>query len=240
VVLENLHGFERLKEQHRLAALGTMSAGLAHEIRNPLAGIKGAAQVLARGSFDPEERELLDVILAEVERLDVVVRQFLDYARPDEPGTERVDVRAVVAHVLALLRAQDLPPGLAIVEEIAPDLFVPGSTARLGQVVLNLARNAMEAMPGGGTLAVRVRQGAPLERAGSRPTVEIEVEDTGPGIAPEDLDKVFVPFFTGRPDGVGLGLAICRRIVEAHGGFIDLASQPGRGTRFTVRLPAAP
>ncbi len=240
LVLENLHGFERLKEQHRLAALGTMSAGLAHEIRNPLAGIKGAAQVLAQSGVGGEERELLDVILAEVDRLDVVVRQFLDYARPDDPATERVDVGQVVGHVLTLLKAQALPPDLEIREEAAPGLAVAGSGARLGQVVLNLARNAVEAMPRGGVLTVRTRPGAPLDRAGGRPGVEIEVEDTGSGIPPEDLDKVFVPFYTGRPDGIGLGLAICRRIVEAHGGFIDLASQPGHGTRFTVRLPSCP
>jgi two-component system, NtrC family, sensor histidine kinase HydH len=238
LVLENLHGFERLKEQHRLAALGTMSAGLAHEIRNPLAGIKGAAQVLAQSGLEGEERELLDVILAEVDRLDVVVRQFLDYARPDETESERVDVREVVAHVASLLRSQELPPDLEIRVETAADLVVAGSAARLGQVVLNLALNAVEAMPRGGVLTFRTRTGPPLDRIGGRPSVEIEVEDTGPGIAPEDLDKVFIPFFTSRPDGVGLGLAICRRIAEAHGGFIEVASQPGRGARFTVRLPS--
>ncbi|MBN1334526.1 MAG: hypothetical protein JXB39_01040 [Deltaproteobacteria bacterium] len=240
LVLENLHGFERLKEQHRLAALGTMSAGLAHEIRNPLAGIKGAAQVLTQSDLDGEERELLDVILSEVDRLDEVVRQFLDYARPDEPGTERVDTRQVVTRVLTLLRSQSLPPGLEIRDEATPGLYVSGNAARLEQVVLNLTRNAVEALPRGGVLTVRTRLGRPLDRTGGPPAVEIEVEDTGPGIPADDLDKVFIPFYTSRPDGVGLGLSICRRIVESHGGFVEVASEPGRGTRFSVRLAALP
>lgn len=239
VVLENLHDFEKLKEEHRLAGLGTMAAGLAHEIRNPLAGIKGAAQYLQTSREGPDA-EMVQVIIDEVDRLSIVVSQFLDYARPYQVHREEVAVGALVARVAGLLRAQALDD-VVVVEDVAPDLpAVEVDAPKLTQVLLNLGQNAVQAMRHGGTLTLHARVGALRDpKARRAPALEIAVEDTGVGIPAADLDKLFVPFFTTRHDGTGLGLAISRRIVHAHGGELDVASSPGRGSTFTVRVPLA-
>jgi signal transduction histidine kinase len=238
VILENLHGFEKLKEEHRLAALGTMAAGLAHEIRNPLAGIKGAAQYLQAGRQGPDA-EMVRIIVDEVDRLNQVVSQFLDYARPLQLNIEELDVASLVGNVVGVINAQGLPDGIALVEDhalVRPAL--PVDATKLKQVLLNLCQNALQAMHHGGTLTLHTRVGRLRDpKARYAPAMEVAVEDTGIGIAPEDLDKLFVPFFTTRHDGTGLGLAISRRIVQAHGGELDVSSIVGRGTTFTVRIP---
>ncbi len=235
VALTNVRSFEALEEQKRLAALGAMSAGLAHEIRNPLAGLKGAAQVLEGESLSGESQEMLQVIVDECERLDVVVSQFLDYARPFELRTEPQLLNALVTHAATLLRAQGLPTGVELVEDLGGDLpsqHLDGT--RITQVVLNLLQNAVQAMPDGGRLrCATVRR---VDRRG-REVVELQVQDTGEGIAEDDLEQLFVPFYTTKVGGTGLGLAICQRIVSAHGGEIDVQSTHGSGSTFIVRLP---
>jgi signal transduction histidine kinase len=235
-VLANVHGFEAIEEQKRLAVLGAMSAGLAHEIRNPLAGVKGAAQFLqGEHGISGEAWEMLGVIIHETDRLNVVVSEFLDYARPFELSRSAEDLGQVVVRALATLRAQGLPAGVELREELAPDLPVARIDAtRMGQVTLNLLHNAIQAMPNGGRLTVRTRRAR--DRNG-RALVELLVKDTGSGIAPAELEKLFVPFFTTKPQGTGLGLAICQRIVKAHGGEIDVVSVVGEGSTFSVRLP---
>ena len=230
-VLANIRDFEKLEEQHRLAALGAMAAGLAHEIRNPLAGIKGAAQFLEAEAVQGDAADMLSIIVDETNRLDLVVRQFLDYARPDTLTLTSDHANALATHISALIRAQGLPPGVDLVEDLAPDL--PACRLdrdRLTQVLLNLARNALQAMPGGGTLTLRTRQH-------SDAIIELAVIDTGEGIAPGTVARLFDPFFTTKRSGTGLGLAICERIVRAHGGTIEVTSAPGRGSVFAVRLP---
>jgi signal transduction histidine kinase len=236
VVLANVQSFAALEEQKRLAALGAMSAGLAHEIRNPLAGVKGAAQLLqGEQGLGDEAREMLKVIVDETDRLNDVVSQFLDYARPFELRLRDDLLNPVVSRALALVRAQGVPPNVTLVEELAEDLPVLELDAvRMAQVVLNLLQNALQAMPSGGTLTVRTRMGR--DRVGRR-QVEVHVVDTGPGIAQDAMERLFVPFFTTKADGTGLGLAICQRIVQAHGGEIDVGSVPGEGASFVVRLP---
>ena len=237
-VLANVRSFEAMEEQKRLAALGAMSAGLAHEIRNPLAGLKGAAQVLQSDELPEDSQEMLQVIVDEAERLDVVVSQFLDYARPFELHARDEVLNALVTHAATLLRAQGLPEGVVLEEDLSgelPPLRVDAT--RITQVVLNLLHNAVQAMPEGGVLtvrtAVRIQR---TERAGTR-TAELVVKDTGVGIEPEVMDQLFVPFYTTKPAGTGLGLAICERIVRAHHGELDVASVPGEGTTVTLRLP---
>lgn len=236
VLLANVLSFAALEEQKRLAALGAMSAGLAHEIRNPLAGVKGAAQLLqGENALSGESRDMLQIIVDETDRLNDVVSQFLDYARPFELRLAEGDINPVVVRALALVRAQGLPDGLTLVEELGTALpSVQLDAVRASQVVLNLLQNALQAMPNGGTLTVRSRVGR--DRNGTR-NVEIHVADTGAGIADEVMEQLFVPFFTTKQDGTGLGLAICQRIVQAHGGEIDVWSVPGQGTSFVVRLP---
>lgn len=243
LVLETLSGFDAIKEQHRLAALGTMAAGLAHEIRNPLAGIKGAAQYLqslpAEGGAKRHQDEFLDIIVTEVDRLNAVVTGFLDYARHLELRRERVDVNVLVLQVNQLVRAGGLPPGIRLREELGgalPTLDADGD--KLRQVLLNLLRNAVQAVGHEGTVVVSTRRGQLRLRSGAwSSAVEVVVADDGPGIPKENRDKLFIPFFTTKDTGTGLGLAISQRIARAHEGELEVESRPGEGSRFIVRLP---
>lgn len=239
LVLENIQSFDRLKEEHRLSALGTMAAGLAHEIRNPLAGIRGAAQFL-ESTRSGDDAEMVRVIVEETDRLNRIVAQFLDYARELRLHPESISPAELVSSTVRALLAQGVPSQVRVVEDVAENLPpLVADAVNLRQVLLNLGLNAIQAMSAGGTLHLRVRRGV-ISGGGRGRTeaVEFVVEDTGPGIAAEDVDKLFVPFFTTRHDGTGLGLAISQRIVQAHHGEIDVRSIVGQGTRFFVRLPA--
>jgi signal transduction histidine kinase len=240
---ENARVFEHQRERDRLAALGEMAAGLAHEIRNPLGAIKGAAQFLQPEAADQESAEILRVIVEETDRLNHVVDQFLGYARPFKAQLKATDVNKVVEHSLKLVAADLEKHGLVVQTQLAAGLPQPdGSEQQLTQVLLNLLKNAAEAMGPGGRLMVRTSQrtASPFLRLrpGRRPvTVQIEVSDTGAGIPPEQLTRVFLPFFTTKEKGTGLGLAICQRIVEHHGGALQVRSRPGEGSTFTITLP---
>lgn len=236
LALRNIESFRRLEEERRLAALGTLSAGLAHEIRNPLAGLKGAAQVLQDVGLPDEGADMAEVILLETNRLDQVVTQFLDYARPFslEDHLSAVDVRDVVRRVTPLVQASGLPDGVSLALDLGEVPAVRGDASRLTQVLLNLVQNALHAVGDAGTVTLRTR---PSQLA-SRPAVDLSVHDDGRGVAPEHRAQLFTPFFTTRPEGTGLGLPICRRIVEAHGGELEVRHDVP-GTTFIVRLPAS-
>lgn len=235
VALSNIQEFGKLEEAHRLAALGKMAAGLAHEIRNPLAGIKGAAQYLQSEQLESDAQDMLDVVVHEVDRLNVVVSQFLEYARPFDLDRGPDHINAIVAHVVALVRAQGLDAGVTVVDDLGPDLpMLAVDRHRLSQVLLNLVQNGLQAMDDGGTVTVRTRK---RESRQGRTFLEISVQDEGRGIPAEVMDSLFVPFFTTREKGTGLGLPISQRIVQAHGGEIEVHSAPGRGSTFQVVLP---
>jgi len=234
LVLGNIEEFRAAEEAQRLAVLGAMAAGLAHEIRNPLAGIKGAAQYLQGEQLDGTAQEMLCIVVDETDRLNIVVSQFLDYARPFELHTAPEQLDAIASRALALLRAQGLPEGITLREALAGDLPITElDAARLTQVVVNLLRNALQAMPEGGELFVRTR--LRVSRIGA--ALELMVTDSGPGLSADVRDKIFVPFFTTKDHGTGLGLAISQRIVRAHGGELEATSPEGGGARFTVRIP---
>lgn len=239
IVLENLASVHQLTEQRRLAALGTMAAGLAHEIRNPLAGIKGAAQYL-QGQASPEDvHDFLNVIVGEVNRLNEVVTQFLDYARPLKVNVEPTEVAPLIERVVELVRRDASSTEVRIHLELARELpVVSVDRDKLRQVLLNLVQNAVQAagVAGEVRVAAGVQRAAAHEGLGEA-QLTITVSDTGPGIMAEDLDKLFVPFFTTKTGGTGLGLAISRRLVQAHGGDISVRADPGQPTAFTVRLP---
>jgi two-component system sensor histidine kinase HydH len=238
LLVENLRNFEAVKDQARLAALGTMSAGLAHEIRNPLAGIKGAAQFLQGEDMPPAAGDFLQIILDEVDRLNTVVSGFLDYARPLVIEREEAEVNAVVSHVLSLIRAEGLPEEIVLDEELGGDLpRCEMDTVKIQQVLFNLVRNAIQAMPAGGRVRVSTRVGRVRTREGSAKALCIDVEDQGAGISRENMKELFIPFFTTKPGGTGLGLAICQRIIRAHEGELKVRSTPGRGSVFSVCLP---
>lgn len=231
--LANIDDFRKMTEAHRLAALGTMSAGLAHEIRNPLAGLKGAAQVL-RMSNAGHDDEMLEVIVAEVDRLDGVVSRFLDYARPLDLDRQPISLDAIAAHAAHLIGAEDGDVSLEVaLSGDLPDLLADDRW--LSHVVLNLLRNAVESVDRAGTVRLTTREGHDEH---GKPVQELIVEDDGPGVPEELRASIFTPFVTTKKrTGTGLGLAISQRIVRAHDGRIEVTGSQLGGARFAVRLP---
>jgi len=234
-LLESLRRAEaKAVASERLAAVGQVAAGIAHEVRNPLSGIKMSAQVVRRRlrELDAGTEESVDVMLAEVARLEVIIDDLLTFARPTEPKLEPADLNAVIANVLDFMARQLGHAGIAVRRELDEALPpVPLDPQRVRQVVLNLVLNAAEAMPNGGTLTARTREAGGFAVA--------ELDDTGHGIAPEAAERVFEPFFTTKRGGSGLGLGVSRTIIEAHGG--TLCFQPlEKGTRFVFTIPHEP
>jgi signal transduction histidine kinase len=242
LVIENSKLYQQMKERDRLAALGEMSAGLAHEIRNPLAAIKAAVQYLDPQKLPEGDREFLQIMIEEVNRLNGVVTQFLDYSRPLKPSMAPTAVNDVLEKTFKLLQAE-APQNVAVELELAPWLpRVQADAEQLKQVFLNLALNAFQAMPGGGRLHVSTRLARDelaFWREGSRKAdvVEVRFRDTGPGIPEAARESIFVPFYTTKEKGTGLGLAICLRLVKAHQGSIVVRSPAGEGAEFLVSLP---
>jgi signal transduction histidine kinase len=265
ITVQNSKLYERMKERDRLAALGEMAAGLAHEIRNPLGAIKGAAQLLTPatggdgaatsgdghgGGVPPEAREFLGIIVEEANRLNRVVSQFLDYARPYRGEPQPLDVNEVVRKTAQLVTPPPLPasastdggepaappPPVEVHLQLADELPRARADAeQLRQVFLNLAINAVQAMPSGGKLTISTALRKPGRR--SMPMLEVRFRDTGVGIAAADLKNLFIPFYTTKDKGTGLGLPISQRIIENHGGTIEVRSRIGVGSTFTVVLP---
>jgi two-component system sensor histidine kinase HydH len=222
---------EELRRAEHLAALGRLLAGVAHEVRNPLAGIRSTLQLWQRLPDRERPPASMDALLGAVDRLETLVGRLLYFAHSGYDKRKPVDLNALVRETVALLGARAEAQGVSWELDLDPNLpAVPGSPQALHQVVLNLATNALQAMPAGG----RCRLGTTALPAGRG--VELHVGDTGPGIPPEARAHLFEPFFTTRPEGTGLGLALCREIVLQHGG--DIALEPGPGAVFRVTLPA--
>ena len=230
-----------LRRRDRLSAMGELASTVAHEVRNPLNGIAMSAQRLRREFLAsvPEGKDedraeleqLLGVVEGETRRINDVVQQFLEYARPPRLAPREVDLAAGVRDVVEASRAMAEARGVSLAVETSGSGPAVVDAVQLGQAVENLVRNAIEATPAGGSVNVSVITGGKGH--------SIEVRDTGGGIAPEDLPKVFDLYFTTKPDGTGVGLAVTQQIVSAHGGTIEVDSGPGRGTRMTIRLPLA-
>jgi signal transduction histidine kinase len=263
ITLQNSKLYERMKERDRLAALGQMAAGLAHEIRNPLGAIKGAAELikpLPDGRVPDDAADFVGIILQETQRLGRVVSQFLDYARPLRGDFQPVDINDVVKKTVALLRpladeykppSEDAAP--EIVVDLLPDLpQTRGDAEQLRQVFLNLGLNALQAIAelrqrqghegdrGRLTISTGLRHGGRLGTPAQH--IEVRFTDTGPGIDPSVQKNLFIPFFTTKERGTGLGLPISQRIIENHDGFIEVRSRPASpagGATFTVVLPVA-
>ncbi len=245
--VENSRLYQQTKERDRLAALGQMAAGLAHEIRNPLGSIKGAAQFMEEiggTRTDTEsESELLEVIVEEVDRLNRVVSSFLAYARPSSGSPQVLNINTVIRRSLQLFEAGQ-EDQIDLTLDLGKDL--PGVVAdgeRLHQVFLNLALNAVQTMSDQDhkRLDVSTRQRtlrADPTTPEARRFIEIHFADNGPGIDTENLQNIFIPFFTTKEKGSGLGLALCERIVRDAGGEIEVSSHPGQGSIFTVVMPA--
>jgi signal transduction histidine kinase len=229
---------QQIQQAGKLASIGELASGIAHEIRNPLAGIGAAVEVLATRNENAQDREVVDEIRAQIHRLNNTLRGLLDFARPRAPLIVPCDLCELVRPMIALARPDAQKNGVRIVEE-CPTEVPPlcGDIQQLQQVVLNLLLNAIQAMPQGGTLTVRAEI---LDRElvpGHPRAVRLTVADTGIGIEPANQEKIFSPFFTTKHRGTGLGLAISRSIVEKHNGAITVASTPGRGTQMMLELP---
>jgi two-component system, NtrC family, sensor histidine kinase PilS len=221
----------RMRQADRLATVGRMAANIAHEIRNPLASLTGAIEVLTSPLTADDARERLSQIVArESERLNHIIKNFLEYARPAPLSIATFDVAAAAEEVLLLLEHRTSPGSLKVIREFAPSIPWAVDAQQFRQILWNLCLNAVEAMPEGGELRVAAAvRGA---------TLEVAVSDTGDGIAAADVSHVFEPFFSTKPEGTGLGLALVHRIVQDHGGEIDVRSSPGLATTFTLTLPA--
>jgi len=219
-----------LRRLDRLSVLGRMSAELAHEIKNPLASLTGAVELLRAGGESSER--LLAIIYKEAMRLNAIARDFLDFAQTRPLELAPMDLKGLALELTESLRRNHKSEGIAVRLELPEhDLTVACDAERLFQGLLNIGINALEAMPDGGRLAIRLR------REGDEAVVEIS--DTGPGIPAVELDRIFNPFYTTKPTGVGLGLATALGIVASHGGRIQAESAPGGGATFRVRVPAA-
>jgi signal transduction histidine kinase len=274
--LENSVLAEEKRRLDRLASLGEMAAGVAHEVRNPLASIKTTMQLLRDdleiGSVqdEPESaQEAVEVVLQEVERLDHIVRDLLSFARPRQSHLVACDLPALCEHLVHLLHPQCAKHSIQITFTSAYLPVVQVDAGQIEQVLMNLLLNAIQAMPSGGALTITCQlhqnpillhgiipissmQNRRLEYGDASPErsaitltansyqqtwAEIAISDTGTGIAPEKLERIFQPFFTTKAHGIGLGLPITKRLIEDHRGQLLVTSTPGAGTTFTIRLP---
>jgi PAS domain S-box-containing protein len=244
--VEQLEERERLRD--RLAALGEMAAAMAHELKNPLAGIEVMAGLLRRKVADsPDAQSIVADIISEAKMANSTVVEMLDYVRPVRLERNRTAV-AQVLHTAVSMAESKAQRGSVSVELALPDdlPLIQGDEHQLCQVFTNLVINAFEALGGTGHLRISAAPGTIEDEAVPKgeasihiPTVVIEVQDDGPGIAGDLKDRVFNAFFTTKAQGSGLGLAIVRKIIDAHDGRIDVATAPGQGTRFTVTLPVS-
>lgn len=234
--LRSMEVYVRQREKERLAALGEMAAGLAHEIRNPLGAIKGAAQFLDPSSDRPESK-FLEVIVEEVDRLNRVVTQFLDYSKPPATDLKPVEISEFVSRTIDMMNPS-IPEGIKLdFLEAKKPVLISAASEQIRQVLINLIQNSVKALK-----EKKEKQGqfdglirVFIETEGSE--VALVVEDNGPGIKKEHLEKLFIPFFTTSPSGTGLGLSISQKIIESHRGRIDVATEEGRFARFSVVLP---
>ena len=237
ILFRDLTQIKKLKKEiarsQRLASIGRMAAGVAHEIRNPLSSIKGFATYFGERYKDvPEDRKTADIMVQEVERLNRVITQLLEFARPASIQKKPSSVRDVIQHSLKMVERQTREKGITIEKNISPEkdeTFMDPD--RIGQALLNLYLNAIEAMEEGGILSVTVRS------YNDPQGIIIEIADNGAGIKKEDLSHIFDPYFTTKQSGTGLGLAIVHSIVESHGGTVRVESRPGEGTKVVIILP---
>jgi signal transduction histidine kinase len=227
----------QVARQEKLASLGVLAAGVAHEIRNPLTAIKFRLFSLKKSlPAEMAKNEDAGVIASEISRLERIVRDFLQFARPSDPALGDVSVRAILREVADLLRPQLEKDGIALQLEASPDFWVRADAQQIKQVLINLVRNAADSIEHNGVIVLRARQESGFAR--KKPSsVLMEVSDNGKGMPPEVRKRLFDPFFTTKEGGTGLGLPIAARIVERHGGELRYQTEVRRGTTFSIVLP---
>jgi two-component system sensor histidine kinase HydH len=235
IILRDLRDIRSLEKQiqrsERLASLGRMAAGIAHEIRNPLGSIKGFAQYFRNKFSDgSEDRNYAVVMINEVDRLNRVIQDLLNFAKPQEPKLSTVEIKSLIRHGLKLVQPDIQANNIQVIESFSeePPITIMADTDMITQVFLNLFLNAIEAMDSDGRLEIGLFE--------KEEQLEILVSDTGSGIPKENLSRIFDPFFTSKKEGTGLGLAIVYRIIENHHGEIEVNSDPGKGTVFKLKF----
>jgi signal transduction histidine kinase len=230
-----------LERQEKLASLGVLATGIAHEIRNPLTAIKVRLFTL-KSSHQPgsSEQEDLEVIRSEIDRLERIVRDFLQFARPSEPELQTMPAEKLLREIQNFLQASLALKKVELKLELLTDAQIRADLDKLKQVLLNFVQNGADSMPSGGVVTLRLRREEQLLNGRWVNAVIIDVADEGGGIPPEVQKRLFDPFFTTKEAGTGLGLPIAARIVEKHGGIIQYETRPNRGTTFSIVLPPAP
>jgi two-component system nitrogen regulation sensor histidine kinase GlnL len=232
-----------VRRTDRLSMIGTMAAGLAHEIKNPLGGIRGAAQLMAQEfSADNDLQEYTRVMIREVERINSIIEELMDLSSPRRPETNEVNLAKLLGDIVLFqreaLRHKKIDFALKLDPSIPP---IKGDENLLTRLFLNLIKNAGEAVEKGGRVEIvtRVASEYHLQQPGDRPIpfIVVDISDDGPGIAKEQMEQIFTPFFTTKTQGSGLGLAICQKIISEHQGFLKVDSRPGQKTTFSVSLP---
>jgi signal transduction histidine kinase len=234
--LEFCH-YQQMERADRLASVGEMATGIAHEVKNPLAGMSGAISVLADGfEEDDPRREIISQVLDQIKRLDKTSNDLLHFGKPGVPEFDYADINDLVNKTLFFASQHSEARNVHRVKELTRDLPpVWVDEKQVQQVLLNISLNAIQAMGDEGTLTVQTE----LVAERGKDWVKVTISDTGKGIPPAVLEKIFVPFFTTKTQGTGLGLPICKRLVEQQGGKIHVESQAGSGTRFEIRFPVA-
>jgi signal transduction histidine kinase len=229
---------ERLVRQEKLAVLGQLAGGVGHELRNPLGAIKNAAYFLnmVLAEPDPEVKETLEIMEQEVATSERIISSLLDFARARPPTRQKVDINDVVRKALSRTAVPEQVEATLQLGEALPTILADPD--QLAQVFGNIIRNGIQAMPEGGQLVVKTSEVS--EKPPRSGWVAVSFTDTGAGIPEENLGKVFEPLFTTKAKGIGLGLAIVKTLVEGHGGTIEVQSEVGKGSTFTIRLPVSP
>jgi two-component system sensor histidine kinase PilS (NtrC family) len=218
-----------IKNKEKWAAIGELSANIAHEIRNPLASLKGSIEMLKEGNLPEKHKErLMNIALNEMDRLNNIITDFLIYSRPKPLEIQKVDIHSILDSTLELLKNKEHKANISITRDFKEQLFIQADPERIRQVFWNLGVNALEAMENGGELTVSTKNSAQ--------NVTISFSDTGPGISQSNIDKIFYPFFTTKEKGTGLGLAIAYRIIEEHNGRLIVTGKPGIKTTFEIIL----
>jgi PAS domain S-box-containing protein len=233
---------EEILRMDRLVSLGKLASGIAHELRNPLAGIKTTAQALSEEmSKDDSRREYLNRITKEIDRLNELLKTFFSFAKPQELNLVYCHIREVINEIIPFLFKEIADKGIHFIETYDPQLpRIKVDKAQMHQAFLNLFLNALQAMPHGGELKIEVTPitPSPLDGSGSKQNfIKVIISDTGKGIPPHIVQKIFDPFFTTKPKGIGLGLSITYQIIKKHGGTIKVESEWGKGTSFIINLP---
>ncbi len=248
VLMEELSMAQSLQEEERrtdrLAMMGTLASGLAHEIRNPLGAIRAAAEMLSREIPEGVATEYSEIILAEVDRMNALITDLLDFAKPKKKKKSPLNINKILTEILILQQEICRQQHIHTQQEFDPSLPpVWGHGPSLKQAFLNIVKNAIEAMGQGGQLTLRTAfHRTPRILLGEGPSgavAEVQIEDTGSGISKKDLSSLFTPFFTTKPQGTGLGLMMTQRILKEHQGTLQIESEPGKGTRFRIFLRLA-